>query len=110
MEMITGDFMEELRDIASDNEAALIVMGAGGAYNDLLSWDANIIDAFVDLRTPVLVIPSKIEYHPIKKVAFCMQLLPPGFADAGIIYKAAYTFYKCKALRCACYESCRNSK
>jgi len=70
MEMITGDFMEELRDIASDNEAALIVMGAGGAYNDLLSWDANIIDAFVDLRTPVLVIPSKIEYQPIKKVAF----------------------------------------
>jgi hypothetical protein len=41
----------------------------GGKYNDLLSWDANIINAFVDLRTPVLVIPSKVKYHPIKKVA-----------------------------------------
>src|SRR5262245_8582625 len=69
-EMITGDFMEELRNIASDNEAALIVMGAGGTYNDLLSWDANIIDAFVDLRKPVLVIPSKAEYQPVKNVAF----------------------------------------
>src|SRR5262245_33155150 len=34
IEMITGDFMEELRDIAGDNEAVLIVMGAGGTYND----------------------------------------------------------------------------
>src|SRR5437016_6204636 len=38
-EMACGNFMEEFQDKASDNEVALIVMGAGGNYNDLLSWD-----------------------------------------------------------------------
>jgi len=69
-EMITGNFLEELGDKADDEDTALIVMGAGGHYNDLLSWDTNIIDAFIDLKTPVLVIPKKVTFHPIKKVAF----------------------------------------
>ncbi len=69
-EMLSGNFIKELKDIASDEEVALIVMGAGGKYNDLLSWDANIIDAFVDLKTPVLIIPSRVEYHAVKKIAF----------------------------------------
>jgi len=70
MEMVTGNFMEELHDKTSDEDVALVVLGAGGKYNDLLSWDANIIDAFVDLKKPVLVIPSKIKYHQIKEIAF----------------------------------------
>jgi nucleotide-binding universal stress UspA family protein len=68
--MVTGNFMEELQDITEDKEVALIVMGAGGNYNDLLSWDTNIIDAFVDLQTPVLVIPLQVKYQPVKRVAF----------------------------------------
>jgi len=69
-DMVTGNFMEALRSIADNNEVALIVMGAGGKYNDLLSWNTNIIDAFVDLKTPVLVIPSRVKYQPVKKIAF----------------------------------------
>jgi len=69
-EMVTGNFMKELLQKTNDEDVALVVMGASGKYNDLLSWDANIIDAFVDLKTPVLIIPLKIKYHSIKKVAF----------------------------------------
>ena len=69
-EMVSGNFMKELQKITSDDDVALVVLGADGKYTDLLSWDANIIDAFVDLKKPVLVIPSKIKYHAIKKVAF----------------------------------------
>ena len=69
-EMVTGDFLQELEEKVSNEDVALVVMGAGGHYDDLLSWDANIIDTFIDLRTPVLVIPSNVKYHSIKKVAF----------------------------------------
>lgn len=70
MEMVTGTFLDELQEKAGNKEVALIVMGAGGHYNDLLTWDVNIIDAFIDLKSPVLVIPLLVKYHPIAKVAF----------------------------------------
>ena len=72
-EMVTGVFMEALRNKIQEESAKLVVMGAGGYYNDLLSWDTNIIDAFVDLQTPVLVIPANVKYSPIQKMAFAVN-------------------------------------
>jgi nucleotide-binding universal stress UspA family protein len=95
-EMITGNFMEELQDIASNEEAALIVMGAGGKYNDLLSWDTNIIDAFVDLKTPVLIIPSSAAYHPIKKIAFACNYYRKDLQTATALIKKLVLFTKAK--------------
>ncbi|HRI22386.1 MAG TPA: universal stress protein [Panacibacter sp.] len=69
-EMVTGAFMEALQDKTNTEEIALVVVGAGGDYADLLSWDTNIINAFVDLHTPVLVIPRHVSYRPIHKIAF----------------------------------------
>ncbi|HEY6975424.1 MAG TPA: universal stress protein [Chitinophagaceae bacterium] len=69
-EMVTGVFMEELRFKIGEEEAALVVMGTNGTYSELLSWDANIIDAFVDVGIPVLIIPAQVQYRPIKKIAF----------------------------------------
>lgn len=69
-EMETGVFMEVLRNESADPGTALFVMGAGGGYNDLLSWDSNIIDAFVDLDKPVLVIPDTMRFQQVHRVAF----------------------------------------
>jgi nucleotide-binding universal stress UspA family protein len=95
-EMITGNFMEELQDIASDEEAALIVMGAGGKYNDLLSWDTNIIDAFVDLKTPVLIIPSSAAFHTIKKIAFACNYYRKDLQTATALIKKLVQFTKAR--------------
>jgi hypothetical protein len=95
-EMITGNFTEELQDIASDEEAALIVMGAGGKYNDLLSWDTYIIDAFVDLKTPVLIIPSSAAYHPIKKIAFACNYYRKDLQTATALIKKLVQFTEAK--------------
>lgn len=95
-EMLSGNFMKELHDIASDEEAALIVMGAGGKYNDLLSWDSNIIDAFVDLKTPVLIIPSKTEYHSIQKIAFACNYYRKDLQTATSLIKKLVQFTKAK--------------
>src|SRR5689334_11508226 len=69
-EIVTGAFMEVLRGIEKEEAVSLIVMGTGGLYNDLLSWDTNIIDAFADLNTPVLVIPAQVPYRPVQRIAF----------------------------------------
>jgi len=69
-EMVTGSFIEVLHEFEKDPETSLIIMGAGNNYNDLLSWDKNIIDAFVDLTIPVLIVPASVQYKPVNKVAF----------------------------------------
>lgn len=71
--METGVFMDVLRDKANDESVSLFVMGASGTYSDLLSWDVNIIDAFVDLQKPVLVVPGNMPYRPVHKIAFAIN-------------------------------------
>jgi len=72
-QILTGVFIEVLRNKIAEESAKLVVMGASGSYNDLLSWDVNIIDSFVDLPTPVLVIPAGVKYTPIQKMAFAVN-------------------------------------
>jgi len=72
-EMVTGVFLEELYAKATEEEAVIIIVGAAGNYSELLSWDTNIIDAFVDLNIPVLIVPSKVQYQPVEKIAFAIN-------------------------------------
>lgn len=72
-EMVTGVFIEELYTKAVEEETALIIMGAGGNYSELLSWDTNIVDAFIDLNIPVLIIPSTVSFKPVQKIAFAFN-------------------------------------
>ena len=72
-EMVTGVFIDELYARAKEENASAIIMGADGHYNELLAWDVNIVDAFIDMHIPVLVVPSTISYRPIKKIAFAVN-------------------------------------
>jgi nucleotide-binding universal stress UspA family protein len=72
-EMVTGVFLDELYAKAVEENTVLVIMGAGGNYTELLSWDSNIVDAFIDLNIPVLVIPSTVSYQPVKKIAFALN-------------------------------------
>jgi len=69
-EMVTGVFLEELQSKIIEEKAVLVIMGTAGNYTDLLSWDANIINSFVDLLTPVLIVPAQVKFEPLRKIAF----------------------------------------
>jgi len=69
-EMATGVFLEELQNKIREEKAVLVIMGTAGNYTDLLSWDANIINSFVDLLTPVLIVPAQVRFEPLQKIAF----------------------------------------
>ncbi|HEX5150274.1 MAG TPA: universal stress protein [Parafilimonas sp.] len=72
-EMVAGVFIDELYAKAVEENTSLIILGADGRYNELLAWDVNIVDAFIDLNIPVLVVPSTIGYRPVKKIAFALN-------------------------------------
>lgn len=69
-EMVTGIFQEELLRKVIESNAVLVVMGAAGNYTNLLSWDVNIINSFIDLPVPMLVVPATVQFRPIHKIAF----------------------------------------
>jgi hypothetical protein len=72
-EMVTGVFLDELYAKAIEENTVMIIMGADGNYSDLLSWDTNTVDAFIDLHIPVLIIPSTVSFRPVKKIAFAIN-------------------------------------
>ena len=95
-QMHTGVFIEVLKEIINVESSKLIVMGASGTYNDLLSWDVNIIDAFVDLPIPVLVVPSTSVYRPINKIAFAVNYYRKNLQTPVSMIKRLIEFTKAK--------------
>lgn len=93
-EMVTGVFIDELYAKAKEEEASLIIMGADGRYNELLAWDANIVDAFIDMHIPVLVIPSVISYKPIQKIAFAVNYYRKNLQMPAATIKRLINFTK----------------
>ncbi len=93
-EMETGVFMEILKDQSADPETALFVMGAGGRYNDLLSWDSNIIDAFADLDKPVLVIPDAMRFQPVQRIAFACNYYRENLQQSLVMIRKLLQFTK----------------
>lgn len=91
-EMETGVFMDVLRARAADPGTSFFVIGAKGTYNDLLSWEVNIVDAFVDLRKPVLVVPLHLAYKPIGKIAFACNYYRDNLAAAAAMLERIVRF------------------
>ena len=68
--LVAGQFMEALQDEVAGEDVRLVVMGAEGDYNDLLSWDNHMVNAFVDLPVPVLMVPASVHFAGVKQIAF----------------------------------------
>ena len=67
--IIYGDVIDDLEEfIEEDTMPRLIVMGNSGDISVFLG--STILSALRDLRSPVLAVPVKSTYRPIKKVCF----------------------------------------
>lgn len=95
-EIVTGVFIEELYAKVVEENASFVILGADGHYNELLSWDMNIVDAFIDLNIPVLIIPSTITYRPIKKIAFAVNYYRKNLQMPAAMIKRLISFTKAK--------------
>lgn len=66
-----GDLMKSLNDFCAETEADLVVFGLSGK-NALtrLVVGSNTIRAIQQLKYPVLVVPPKAEFMPVRKIGF----------------------------------------
>jgi hypothetical protein len=70
----TGRLLEAVRDQINEMAASFVVLGTGGKYGDLWSWDSDILHALRDLPIPVLTIPPNVAYKPLQNIAFACNL------------------------------------
>lgn len=67
---VLGGFLESLKNQIEVVDPVLVIMGASGKYDDIWSWDAEILSIFRDLTVPVLTIPQHLSYTHVHHVAF----------------------------------------
>ncbi|WP_018617027.1 universal stress protein [Segetibacter koreensis] len=70
----TGRLLEGLEEEIQEMNASLVIIGAGGHYGDLWSWDNSILTALRDLSVPILTIPPNVTFSPLQNIAFACNL------------------------------------
>lgn len=94
--MVTGNFIDCIQEQIEEYNSPIIIIGAEGDYNSLMSWDENIIDAFIDLSVPVLIVPSHVKYNKITDVAFACNYKRKDLQQPLAMLKKLVTFTKAK--------------
>jgi hypothetical protein len=82
-EFATGSLRSGLEEFLGSTSPVLVIIGAGGEYSELLSWDHELVRVFRDLSVPVLVIPQQTQYHQLNRMAFSCNIKN---VKAGIPY------------------------
>ena len=72
--LTTGHLMHALEEQITEMHASLVIMGAGGHYGELWSWDNNILDALRSLSVPILTVPLNVSFSPLQNIAFACNL------------------------------------
>ncbi len=70
----TGHLLEGLEEEIREMQASMVIIGAGGHYGDLWSWDSTILNALRDLSVPILTIPPNVTFTPLQNIAFACNL------------------------------------
>lgn len=70
----TGRWLEGLEEEINEMKASLVIIGAGGNYGELWSWDNNILNALRDLSVPILTVPPNVTFTPLQNIAFACNL------------------------------------
>lgn len=70
----TGRLVEGLEEQIQEMNASLVIIGSGGNYGDLWSWDKDILNALRDLSVPILTIPPDVTFAPLRNIAFACNL------------------------------------
>lgn len=70
----TGRLLEGLEEQLEEMRASLVIIGAGGHYGDLWSWDNNILNVLRNLSVPILTIPPNVSFRPLQNIAFACNL------------------------------------
>jgi hypothetical protein len=79
--VMIGGLIASLNEQIAEVRPEMIVMGAAQDYEDLWTWDSELLAALTDLSVPVLLIPRQIAFSPIRNIGFAsdyINLCTPG--------------------------------
>ncbi|HEY0272878.1 MAG TPA: universal stress protein [Chitinophaga sp.] len=68
--LVVGNIHEELVSLVGDGKQVLVFMGAAGEYDDLLSWNNEILNSLRNLKAPVLLVPRHMTYQPLQNIGY----------------------------------------
>ncbi|PSK91022.1 universal stress protein [Taibaiella chishuiensis] len=67
---VVATMMDALRDEIEATAPQLILIGALTDYDDLWTWDNDLLSTLQDLDAPVLVVPGHVTYQPLRNIGF----------------------------------------
>lgn len=67
---IMGSLMDALKEEIAAWTPQLTIMGALTDYDDLWTWDNDVLRTLQDLDAPVLILPEHVTYQPVKNIGF----------------------------------------
>jgi hypothetical protein len=70
----TGRLLQGLEEEIQEMKATMVIIGSGGHYGDLWSWDSNILNVLHDLSVPILTIPPDVTFASLQNIAFACNL------------------------------------
>ncbi len=82
---VVANMMDALRDEIEASAPQLILIGALTDYDDLWTWDNDLLGALQDLDAPVLVIPAHVQYQPLKNIGFACDYKSRNVAQINFI-------------------------
>ncbi|PUZ27647.1 Universal stress protein family protein [Chitinophaga costaii] len=68
--LVVGNIHEELVSLVGNGKDVIVFMGAAGEYDDLLSWDNEILNSLRNLKAPVLLVPQHMEFKPLRNIGY----------------------------------------
>lgn len=68
--LVSGNIHDELVSLVDTGKEVMVFMGAAGRYDDLLSWDNEIINSLRHLKAPVLLVPQHVTFKPLQNVGY----------------------------------------
>jgi nucleotide-binding universal stress UspA family protein len=72
--LTTGRLSDSLREQVDEEKPLMIVIGAGGHYENMLTWDAELTDLLRTLPVPVLTVPKRVTFAAVKSIAYSCNL------------------------------------
>jgi nucleotide-binding universal stress UspA family protein len=94
--MVSGNFEETLLEEIVLSEASLVITGAEGDYNDFMSWDNHVLNLFIDLPVPVIIVPAVVEFGGIQNLAFACNYRVEAPEEAVHILRKLWDLWHCR--------------
>lgn len=85
--LVSGNIHDELVSLVDTGKDVMVFMGAAGRYDDLLSWDNEIINSLRHLKAPVLLVPPHVTFKSLQNVGYACNYknITPGMPFADIL-------------------------